>query len=78
MNFDDLFSTHHYILDYSRKTVMSSIPKPSTQIDLSINENFMKICPVLFVFIALKQTDRRGGRLYFITCIDAGIRRHCN
>ena len=42
---------------------------------LSIDENRMKIGVVVFEFIASRQTDRRGGGLCFIICIDFDIER---
>ena len=55
------------------KTITNYIPKISGRITLSISENRMKIREVVFEFFVSRQTDRRGGGLCFIICIDNGL-----
>ena len=65
---------YRYIPTNSHKTLTNYVPVFSGRITLSIGENRMKIRAVVFEFIADRQTDwqtdRRGGGLCFIICID--------
>ena len=61
---------YRYIPTNSHKTLTNYIPVFSGRITLSIGENHMKIRSVVLEFIANRQTDRRGGGLCFIICID--------
>ena len=48
------------------------MPVFSGRITLFIGENSMKIRAVVFEFFMIRGTDRRGGGLCFIICIDIG------
>ena len=48
---------YRYIPTNSHKTLTNYIPVFSGRITLSIGENRMKICSVVFEFIARRQTD---------------------
>ena len=70
----DVFATlsniYHYTPTNSHKTLTNYLSEFSGRITLCIGENPMKILAVVFEFIARRQTDRRGGGLCFIICID--------
>ena len=61
---------YRYIPTNSHKTLTNYIPVFFGRIALSTGENPMKIRAVVFEIIARRQTDRRGGGLCFIICID--------
>ena len=62
---------YHYIPTNSHKTLTNYISVFTGRSTLSIDENCMKIRSVVFEFLwADRQTDRRGGGLCFIICID--------
>ena len=68
--FATLSNIYRYIPTNSHKTLTNYIPKFSGRITLSNGENHMKTRAVVFEFIASRQTERRGGGLCFIICID--------
>ena len=65
----DFLHIYRYIPINSHKPLTNHISEFSRRITLSIGENPMKICAVVFEFFARRQTDRRGGGLFFIKCV---------